>query len=258
MKIMGIITENFSVYYDIVKILKAKKIAFISLSFKDKIPHYVGAVITTKEEKNLINFKKKVIFDGNAEKAVAQALAKLEGMESFSKIVIGIDPGDMPGIAVLGDKRLIYKHKATSPENVKNVVREIIDSYSFLSAVIKIGHGAVTLRNRIINSLLEIGIEIEIVDETNTTIKTEEPDIHAAIDIANSKGKKVERYYEIKPTNGELNEIKRRSRLKSKGRITISKELAEKVAKGEITLDEAIERQQGSKLIVKTVSPQLK
>lgn len=246
MKILAIMTEDFSVYYDIIKTLKVKKIPFISLSFKDEIPPYVGTVVTTKEEEGLVNFQEKVIVECDVEKAISQALTKLEGIKSFSKIIIGIDPGDMPGIAVLGDNRVIYKHKAITPENVINVVKKIIDNYSYLSVVIKIGHGAMTLRNRIINSLLPIGIPIEIVDETNTTIQTDEPDIHAAIDIAYSNGKKVEKSFKIIPTNGELNEIKRRSRIKSKGRFTISKELAKRVLKGEITLDDAIRKQKQS------------
>lgn len=242
MKILAVMTENFSLYYDIIRILKGKKKSFISLSFKDTIPPYVGIVITSKPEIDLVDFKEKIIVETDVEKAINKALVRLEGIKSFSKLTIGIDPGEKPGIAVLGDNRVIYRDKASSPENVLDHVKNIIEIYSFLSAVIRIGHGAMTLRNRIINSLFEIGIPIEIVDETNTTIQTDEPDIHAAIDIAYSTGIKVKKYYEIKPTDGEINEIKRRSRLKTNGRITISKELARKVAIGEFTMDEAIKK----------------
>jgi hypothetical protein len=44
----------------------------------------------------------------------------------------------------------------------------------------------------------------------------------------------------MEPTDGELREIQRKSRIKSQGRITISSELAKKVALGELTLAEAI------------------
>lgn len=243
MKILGVITEDFSVYYEFVKYLKDNNIPFVSLSLKDKIPVYVGAVLTTKIESEIINFKNVIIIEKDIAKAVLQAQIQIKGINSFSKIIIGIDPGERPGIAVLGDNSVIQKEKATSPENVREIIERIIENYLTLSCVIKIGHGAMILRNRIINSLLDINVPIEIVDETNTTIQIDEPDIHAAIDIAYSKGKIVNIPFELKPTNGELNEIKRRSRLKSKGQLTISKELARKVAIGDLTLDEAINKQ---------------
>ena len=47
----------------------------------------------------------------------------------------------------------------------------------------------------------------------------------------------------VSPTDGELREIKRRSRKHSNGRLTISSELAKAVAVGRLTMPEAIERQ---------------
>ena len=47
---------------------------------------------------------------------------------------------------------------------------------------------------------------------------------------------------ELQPTEGEVKELQRRSRIKSQGRVTISSDLARKVALGELTLAEAIEK----------------
>ena len=46
---------------------------------------------------------------------------------------------------------------------------------------------------------------------------------------------------ELQPTEGEVKELQRRSRIKSQGRVTISLDLARKVALGELTLEEAID-----------------
>ena len=46
MKVIGVMTEDFSVYYDLVKVLKERKIPFISLSFEDVIPANVGLILT--------------------------------------------------------------------------------------------------------------------------------------------------------------------------------------------------------------------
>ena len=82
---------------------------------------------------------------------------------------------------------------------------------------------------------------IEIVDEAGTT-KRMEDDIEAAIEIAFGKGKEIRFLSEIRPTHGDLKRIQDESRILS-GSITISEELAELVAKGEMSLEEAIRRQ---------------
>jgi hypothetical protein len=53
----------------------------------------------------------------------------------------------------------------------------------------------------------------------------------------------VEDAPEVKPTPGELRDIQRLSRIESKGSVTIASELAESVARGEITLTDAIAKQ---------------
>ena len=50
-------TENFSVYYDLVRLLKERKTPFISLSFNDIIPANVGLMITTTEELDKVDFE---------------------------------------------------------------------------------------------------------------------------------------------------------------------------------------------------------
>jgi len=83
---------------------------------------------------------------------------------------------------------------------------------------------------------------VEVVDEAGTTHRTAQPDVDAAIDIAKSSGRRVEPPVEIRPTPGEVREIQRRSRLDSGGVVTISSELAGAVARGDLSLEEAIAR----------------
>ena len=107
----------------------------------------------------------------------------------------------------------------------------------------RIGHGDRTNRNRILNALAQEGLPTEIVDEAGTTDRTQEPDIDAAIKIAFVPGVRATPPYDVEPTPGEVREIQRRSRMSSEGGVTISKELASRVARGEITLDEAVRKQ---------------
>ncbi|MCK5561366.1 MAG: hypothetical protein KAJ51_12255 [Thermoplasmata archaeon] len=257
MKIIAIITENFSVYYDLVKALKSRELAFISLTFKDFIPSNVGVVITTTPESRQIEFQNKIHIDleltdleQGIQNAINEAMKQLGGFTRFRILTVGIDPGKRPGIAVIGDSELINVFQVQAPEKVMPKLKQILDTYPSDNKRIRIGHGAPTARNRIINSLFELKIPIEIVDETSTTKSVQRKsggpdlsDIKAAISIAFTPGTIIKSKYEVKPTAGELREIQRVSRLESGGTVTISKQLAEKVAKGELDLKTAIELQ---------------
>ena len=246
MKIIGVMTENFSIYYDLVKVLKERKIPFISLSLDDAIPSNVGLILTTEEELSKIWFEPKLAARENEDISllIDQGLKILEGKDKFKRVIIGIDPGKRPGVAVLGEGEVLEVYQVDSPEKVVEILKRVLKMYPNQEVVIRIGHGAPTHRNRIINALFNFGVPMEMVDESNTTQKTVQPDIKAAIDIASSPGISIKSRLEVKPTEGEIRDIQRISRLESKGALTISKPLAKQVASGEITLEEAIKSQQ--------------
>lgn len=244
MKVIAVITEDFSLYYDLVKELKRANIPFISLSLKDEIPSNVGVVLTSKKEFQFIEFQKKIQVD-DVKSAIDKAIKVISGKEWYNYLIIGIDPGERPGIAVVGDGRVVQMIQASKPEEVIEIVKSIVEFHSSKKLMLRIGHGAKTYRNRIINSLLKLKIPIEIVDETSTTKRVEMPDVQAAINIALSEGKLIKTRREIRPTEGELRHIQERSRIVSKGAVTISKELAEMVVRGELRIEEAIARQRG-------------
>lgn len=240
MKIIGILTANFRVYYDLIMCLKKRKLPFLSLSFNEPFPQNVGVIITTEEETDKIDFPKMVAASIDIELTIDIAQRMLKGKDSYLKLIMGIDPGKRPGIAVIGDGEILATAQVSSPEKVKDRILRALKSYPASDKIIRIGHGDTTHRNRIINSLASLGLKIEISDETRTTKISETPDIDAAIDIALKSGVEAKGKFKVEPTQGELRDIQRRSRIVSQGRVTISKEEAEKVAKGELTLEEAI------------------
>ena len=157
----------------------------------------------------------------------------------YNQIIIGIDPGKYPGIAFLGDGKVISVYQG-SVYKVKDIIQQALKNIISENILIRIGHGARLLRTQIVNSLIELNIPIELVDETGTTPKNKS-DIIAAINIAQIKGKQVGKQY-IEPSIGEIRVIQERSRKQSNGTLTIPRALAKKVAKGEITLEEAIDK----------------
>ncbi|ODS40204.1 MAG: hypothetical protein A7315_02640 [Candidatus Altiarchaeales archaeon WOR_SM1_79] len=242
MRIIGILTQDFRIYYELIKGLKQRDLPFASLSFDEPIPMNIGVIITSKGEEDKIDFPKLVIAEKDIDITIDIARRTLKGKEVFNKLIIGIDPGKRPGLAVIGDGEILSTAQVSSPEKVKEAVGRAIKSYPSDETVIRIGHGDTTHRNRIINSLSKLKLKIEISDETRTTRISETPDIDAAIEIALKSGVEAKGKFKVKPTQGELRDIQRRSRIESRGRVTISKDEAKKVATGELTLEEALKR----------------
>ncbi len=240
-KVLGILTEDFRLYHDLVAALKARDLPFSSLSFARRIPDTVGAVLTSPSEANRIRFHHVVPVD-DIDSAIAKALQLLKGKTEWNELLIGVDPGREPGVAVVGDGELIDTRLAASPEAVAFHVRQTVRNFPARDVKVRIGHGDPTNRNRILNAIARDRLRVEIVDEAGTTHRSPQPDVDAAIDIARTPGKRVEPPVEIRPTPGEVREIQRRSRLDSGGLVTISTELAGAVARGDLSLEDAIAR----------------
>jgi hypothetical protein len=242
MKVIGVMTKNFRFFYELVQLLKQHKEQFVALDFGDDVPDTVGVVITTREERPQVRFKKVVASD-QPDLALEMARSKLKGREMFQTLVVGIDPGVRPGVAIIGDGRVLVAETAGSPESVADEIARFRRCFHHTRLIARVGHGDRTNRNRIIRSIWNSVDDIEVVDETSTTRRTEEPDADAAVTIALGSGYRMPFPPEVQPTPGEVRDIQRLSRIESGGRVTISADLAEAVAKGELTLPEALTEQ---------------
>lgn len=249
MKSIGVFTKNFKLYYELLKVLRKRKIPYVSLNSPKNIPSKIGVILTSHNEIHDIKSQKVIAVDAydTIDHGVDLAIQLLIGKELYSKVYIGIDPGEKPGIAVVGDDILLQKISVETPENVENVVKRIINEYPSNEILIRIGHGSPIIRNRIINSLIPLGISIEIVDESKTTpqqqLRKNEKDTEAAAAIALISGGKVQRKLPLDPTKGEIKNLQEKSRKLSDGEYTISENTAIRVLKGEISLEYAIEKE---------------
>ena len=247
MKTFGIYTKDFSLYHDLLKVLIKRKIPYVSLSSIDSIPSRIGVIITSHSEIHDIKSQKTIAADvyDTIDHAVDISLQMLLGKEIYSKIFIGVDPGEQPGVAVVGDDILLQKTNVESPEKVIDIVQRFLKEFPANKSLIRIGHGSVITRNRIINSLIPLKVPIEIVDETKTTSSKQanrfEKDSEAAASIALLSGGKVQRHLPLKPTRGDIRNIQERSRKLTEGRYSISEKTALGVLKGDINLKAAIE-----------------
>lgn len=242
MKRIGLLTEDPRAYFEMLEVLREKGLGFVSLEFGEAVPAHVGVVLSTEAERDRVPFDR-VVSDADPEVAVAKAAKELAGGASVRDLCIGVDPGHRPGVAAIGDGVVLTRAVAASPEGVSEIIDRITRDYTCTNLLVRIGNGDRTNRNRIFNRLWDDGHRLEIVDESNTTTRSETPDEDAAVEIAMTPGYRPVKKQRVDPCDGELRNIQRLSRLESNGRLTVSKDLAAKVAVGELSLGEAIDLQ---------------
>ena len=235
-------TEDFSLYHDLVVRLKKRGLAFASLSPKDPIPREVGVVITSPKEAKGISFRPAVATSGDLEDAIDQALKALAGREGAELLAVGVDPGRRIGVAAVADGVVVASAGVTSVDDAVNRVRMFLQRHPATRQVVRIGDGAPTVRDVLIQRLQGLETPIEVVDERRTTEYVDLPDVRAAISIAAARGQRVDRAPRVDAPPGEVKDIQRLSRIKSGGRFTIPREMAREVAVGSYSLEEAVRR----------------
>lgn len=244
--LIALATEDFAAYLDLSRHLRGKGIPFASLTPGRSVPDEIEVVITTRAERSKVTHDHVVTYS-TPEATVEETMRLLRGLEDVDRVVVGVDPGERPGIAVIADGHVLSSRQTPDPDRVAEIVTSIAGRYEGADVVVRVGHGAGTIRDRIVNALLEAGFPVELVDESESSPPRRrlagERDKVAARVIAMTAGDPVESRRSIEVPPGEIREIQRRSRLASEGQVTISRALAGKVAEGAISLAEAVRRQ---------------
>ena len=171
---VAVATISGKAYFLIVNKLRERNMAFLSLIPGEPVPTEVKAVITTEKEKHLINHEKILVYDSETEPetVVNEALKILQGKEFYEKIVIGIDPGEVFGLAAIADGRVNETENCFSIQEVLNKIRNIIKNVGSPSTVvsIKIGNGVPTYKDLLetLDSALPHEVVLEAVSEAGT------------------------------------------------------------------------------------------
>ena len=198
---VAVATVSGKAYFLIVNGLRERNMAFLSLIPGDTVSTEVKAVITTEKEKHLINHERILVYDSETEPdtVVNEVVKILQGKESYEKIVIGIDPGEVFGLAVLADGRVNETENCFSVQEVLNKIKNIIKDIDVSSTVVsvRIGNGVPAYKDLLetLDAALPPEVVLEVVSEAGTNRHINENkhrrglrDIVSAIRIAGRVG----------------------------------------------------------------------
>lgn len=200
---IAVATVSGKAYYLIVNELKRKNIPFLSLIPGEPVPIEIKVVVTTQEERKLIKHDKILAYETGTDPAsiVDEALQIAQGKGAFEKVIIGVDPGEVFGLAVLAGGKVIETDNCYS---VKETLQEIetiakrLEKMSVSSISVKIGDGVPACKERLLRALdkaLPPDVVLESVGEAGTDSRLNEAkhrrglrDIVSAIQIAGRSG----------------------------------------------------------------------
>jgi hypothetical protein len=202
---IAVATVSGKAYYLLVNELKSKNTSFLSLTLDDPIPLGVQVVITTKDERPRI--KHENVLEYEAEKSPAEvvdeAIRIVKGKKVYDSLVVGIDPGQTFGVAVIGDGNVIQTEECNSLDGTVNSVRNALSRIPANRATVRVGDGASSLTAELthaLNDTVPEGVAIESVKEAGTSKLFAEDshrrgkrDISSAIKIGQRQGKRISR-----------------------------------------------------------------
>jgi len=200
---IAVATVSGKAYYLIVNELNRRNISFLSLIPNEQIPADVKVVLTTDAERSLINHEKILTIENSKsiEALVNQALQIDQGKEAYEKIVIGIDPGEVFGLAVLADGAVVETGNCFGIKETLERIEHVIKNFQetpTATVVVKIGDGIPEYKEKLLealNDMLPSNVTLESVSEAGTNRHISETkhrrglrDIVSAIRIAGRNG----------------------------------------------------------------------
>jgi hypothetical protein len=238
--VIVVATADFEAYHGVVNELRDRRVEFTTVEPGDDLPE-VDVLVVGPEEDAPENAPEAVpvvrVDPDDPRRAVEEALSVERG--DAGRTVVGVDPGERPGVAVLVGDTVVAAFHVPLGDAARVVAREIEGAPA---PVVRIGDGARLQGAKLVDDLEHV--RVELVDETGTTPYLGEGargmgDVLAAVNIARLPGEPIDSRA-VDPTEGEIQVIKNRSRERSEENRTISAALARRVAAGDLTIDEAL------------------
>jgi hypothetical protein len=171
---VAVATVKGKAYFLIVNELREQRIPFVSLVPGEPLPSEVKVVVTTKRESHLIKHERILIFydESELDTLVHELKRILQGKEAYEKIIVGIDPGEAIGLAVIADGKVIEESNCFGTLELINSIIKMVRNVNFpvTSVSVKIGNG-VPVYKEILENLddaLPTQVAFEVVSEAGT------------------------------------------------------------------------------------------
>lgn len=187
-------TSDGRSYYTLVSRLRNAGVIFTSM-LPEQVGEECGLVLTTQAEASLFGDRALALeqLDDDPGVVKGQILSRLAGGKGT--LLVGIDPGVRMGVAVYyGEVRLAVR-TLNSRERLFDMVADFVELVRHRKSTVKIGNGNPVLADSLAALLTRRlpGTEVEIVDETGTSIRSKHikgllKDEGAATRIAFRKG----------------------------------------------------------------------
>ena len=171
---IAVATVSGKAYYWLVNELNKRRISFLSLVPGEIIPPSIKVVITTKDEKRLIDHSSVLIYNPEEEPSaiIDEAIRIIQNKKAYEELIIGVDPGKTCGVAVLGDGNVLEKKEQLTQEMAIDMILTAIKRYPARTRKIKIGDGMPEIAEDVA-SRLKIAIPedttVEIISEAGTS-----------------------------------------------------------------------------------------
>ncbi len=190
-------------YYAIVEVLKKHHFKFLSLNPGAPLPKGIKALVVSSKDLDKIECPPSVklikVDDETLPITPAKVKLALDGKDLFSELVIGIDPGETYGLAVLGDLDLIDCRVFRDLGALKEYVDLLLKARLATKVLLRVGNGSPRHRDKVLSTLSSTlkGVEVEVVDESLAfnppplLLKGTPKDAVSAVKIALKRGVKL-------------------------------------------------------------------
>ena len=198
---VAVATVSGKAYFLLVNELRERGVDFLSIIPGQPVPAEAKVVMTTEKEKPLINHEKILVYDKNEAPnlVVNEAFKILRGKERYEKIAVGIDPGEVFGLAVVADGKVTETKNCFGTREVLDELKNMVKMFdTFTKVVVKIGNGVPVYRELLasLDSELPREVVLVVVGEAGTDRPARREshrrglrDIASAIRIASRTGR---------------------------------------------------------------------
>jgi len=164
---VAIATLSGSAYYKLAEELKKRKVGFVSLDPNSETPPYINLVLTTKEERCLLDHPNVFMYNKDEDVAefVDRAIQITYGTRRAKRVIIGVDPGKSWGISAVADGRLLYSNEYSSMEDIEKEIHRLITGIKAREYIVKIGNGSEPYHSQLVSRLDEV-LQKEVIIES--------------------------------------------------------------------------------------------